>query len=398
MARLWTSGFETGSYVAEPPPEGTTTPPSAAAGTPAMETSLVRTGGYSLRLTAGAAFRVGNAGAGTSGVPYYHRIYCYFTSFPGSAGSTRAITQRASGYGLRVTQGGVTGLYFNGTTVGPIGNTATLELNRWHCIEFMQNINTAAGSDDSAEWRVDGVTIGAETNVARGTAASTNWDIGDASVTNVYDMYIDDCALNDNTGSFQNGFPGEGKVDLLLPISDNARIDWTDGAGGTVNLFGSVDNVPPIGVATASSGATNQIEDATNGTTDTYDANCETPVSVGIRGQIRVAQAISRAAAATTTAQTTGVQAVSNPAIAEVTRSTGAVAAATEPTGWTTNKTAPSYNPSVVLATSPVVRVRKGTNVATIQAVSQMGLLVEYVQPAPPFVPPLWRRRHRNNR
>jgi hypothetical protein len=43
-------------------------------------------------------------------------------------------------------------------------------------------------------------------------------------------------------------------VEMLLPVSDNNRGAWTDGAGGTTNLFEALNNRPPSGLASDTNG------------------------------------------------------------------------------------------------------------------------------------------------
>jgi hypothetical protein len=63
-------------------------------------------------------------------------------------------------------------------------------------------------------------------------------------------LWFDDIAVNDDTGSAQNGFPGiDGKIIHLLPVSDSAvGADWK---GNTLTAFSPgaydcVDNRPPL--------------------------------------------------------------------------------------------------------------------------------------------------------
>ena len=73
------------------------------------------------------------------------------------------------------------------------------------------------------------------------------------------------------------------------------------------------------------------------------------------------------------------MEATSNPAISEATGATGTTAAGTEPTGWTSVRSAPSYNPTVTLASQPVLKIRKATASTDVAEADLLGLYVEYL-------------------
>jgi hypothetical protein len=64
-------------------------------------------------------------------------------------------------------------------------------------------------------------------------------------------MLIDDVAVNDSTGTAQNGFPGSGQVFMLPLRGCTAGTSWLDCSGGSTlaNFPQYVDNLPPIGLA-----------------------------------------------------------------------------------------------------------------------------------------------------
>lgn len=60
----------------------------------------------------------------------------------------------------------------------------------------------------------------------------------------------DDFAVNDDTGGWQNTWPGMGTVELLLPTADGAIGDWLNGTSFSTtlsDLFDAVNNIPPDG-------------------------------------------------------------------------------------------------------------------------------------------------------
>jgi hypothetical protein len=64
-------------------------------------------------------------------------------------------------------------------------------------------------------------------------------------------MLLDDIAVNDSTGTAQNGFAGGGQVFMLPPAACTAGTSWLDCSGGTTlaNFPQYVDNLPPNGLA-----------------------------------------------------------------------------------------------------------------------------------------------------
>jgi hypothetical protein len=62
------------------------------------------------------------------------------------------------------------------------------------------------------------------------------------------DWFFDDLAINDNTGSFQNSYPGEGKIIHLKPNAAGDSNGFSVQVGGTVgssNNYTRVNEVTP---------------------------------------------------------------------------------------------------------------------------------------------------------
>jgi hypothetical protein len=85
-------------------------------------------------------------------------------------------------------------------------------------------------------------------------------------------MLIDDIAVNDSTGTTQNGFAGSGQVFMLPCASVTAGTSWLDCAGGTTlaGFADYVDNLPPNGQADHSTAghtgaSAHQIRETVNG-------------------------------------------------------------------------------------------------------------------------------------
>lgn len=373
---------------------------SSVSGTVAIDTATVHGGARSFKCsTAGvsvaATIATQTAVAAAAPSTIYLRAYVNFATFPDSTiDIVQVDNSRAA---LRVTSGGVVQLWTGtGATQGQgqVGsNGPTLNLNQWYCFEIAMGI--AAGSNDTLEGRVDGVSFAAAGSLnISDTQANSNATIGFVQAPGTSKtMYVDDVAVNDSSGSAQNSWCGPGKQVLLIPISDNARDTlWTGGAGGTSNLFDAVNNLPPTG--TASETDSTQIEHAGGaaGSTDRYDANLTTYLTAGMRAGDKFL--VGRGVIVTGEDIGTGdkllsFEGLSNPVIA----STGSFnvftagasnALGTYPSNWKFTYTGYVYNQVVTLGTSPVLRVVRPETASRVASVCFMGLFVEYEEGAPP--------------
>ncbi len=265
----------------------------------------------------------------------------------------------------------------------------------WHSVEIRLKINT--GSTDELRVLLDGVEVYSATNLAIAEAyGQASLQIGSFLVglgtqassnpTNYGTFRFDDVAVNDQTGTNENSYPPrEGKVVSLYPISDNSRVNWLGGAGGTTNLYDAVNNRPPIGTATETD--LTQIEElgGSNPPGD-YRANLETYTSKGIAAGdtiVCVMPRVIHGEDVTTGTKTLSHEVMSNPAVANsgnYNAGNDGSALGTYPTLWYLNEGPVVYNPSVTLGTSPVMRVYRALSGSETRVVSvcSMSLIVEY--------------------
>lgn len=97
------------------------------------------------------------------------------------------------------------------------------------------------------------------------------------------EIYLDDVAWNDETGSFQNDYPGDGKIIYMRPNAAGDNTDWTPSAGSN---YQNVDEATPNDATDYNSSTTlNQIDDfeleaapSEIGSSDTINA-----IGVGVR-------------------------------------------------------------------------------------------------------------------
>lgn len=375
MARLLTAGYETKAALTE----GLTITGT----TLTFDTTTVRTAGTvsgKVATSGGGYFgyTIPAASQGT-GKTFFWRSYLYIPT--GGDNSSRLIEFVSSGSVLvQVRSNGGEQLFLADSSGTQQGNLASaISLNAWHRIEVA--ILVPATGNGTAHLFIDGTEV---------TSGGSQWAMGNTALTDMdwgsppggtvsLTMYYDDTAVNDDSGTNQNSYPGDGAIVLLVPTSDNAvGTNWVAGAGGKTHLFNAVSPTPPVGVAEASATNTSQVKNDASDATGNYDANLTTYTAAGVTGTVQLVQGVAAYASAATTSITGALAGVSNPALTEVTQAQ-AVAAGTFPTGWVAFNTSVAYAPSVTLGTAPVLRVGKRTANVSGADFCFMGLLVEWV-------------------
>lgn len=162
--------------------------------------------------------------------------------------------------------------YYNafGSSLAATFNVTT---DVWHYLEIEYDSTPANGSE-VLRVRLDGVEQASATNLTftqkAVTHVSTGIFNGSAGTITGSTTYVDDIAVNDASGSFENTYPGAGNIVHLYPngAGDN------DGSLATPNGHLAVDETP-----TPDDGTTIAVLDA-NG--DILDVNLESSASKGI--------------------------------------------------------------------------------------------------------------------
>lgn len=124
------------------------------------------------------------------------------------------------------------------SAIGPA--SAALALDTWYRLEIQLTVGAGTGS---AEFRIDGETIGSGTSLDLGSAnldyiRFMESDSGDAT------YYLEDAALNDTNGSSQNSWPGAGNSAQFAPNGDGTLNSW--GSEGTSPHYDSADDWPGV--------------------------------------------------------------------------------------------------------------------------------------------------------
>lgn len=382
MARVYSNGGEIQSVVGEG---------GSSSGSIISSISIFRSGKASNKHNSDA----GNAVAWQSEPgnidESYGRVYLYFeNSLPTTNTQIVAMlrTIASDGYSIRITSSGQIGLWDN-IAATQIGSnwTGTIQVNVWYKFDIYAK-SVSGSNNDIVGAKVNNESFASTiTGTDTGAAYGFVWGWITAPGANLV-VYADDIARNDVVGSFQNSWCGDGKIVILLPVSDNARTaEWTGGVGGTTNLFEAINNTPPTGTATETD--LTQIEHA-GGATGTYSANMgaysDSLVSNGggmsSTNVILLIQYI--VVVGEDVAQGTKLLAIaggSNPTVAQSANfDVGSAALGTYPTNWTikVNALAIQYSPSIVLGTKPIMRVVRPETATRVASVCFMGMLVEY--------------------
>lgn len=334
---------------------------------------------------------------GVSGTTYFCRAYMRAVTPVTTA--TEVLRYNATGTRLAVKLAPDNTLQLwetiSNVQIGSSSPPISVDGTTWYRLELsaiLSGTNLIGGT-----FRLNGSPIAVASGLT-GTGAAWNWQFGafTAPGANVV-IDFDDIAVNTgDAGAGQTGFPGEGKIVLLSPISDNARgANWVAGAGATTNLFDALDNHPPTGLVLASATNTSQIKNVTSDTTGNYDANMTSYATAGITpfDVIMVVHPLWVVGGSSVTSVSHAMLLVSNPAANGGVASTLAAAAAagTYPTGWIPGCglggqiVHQNGAPGITLGTSPVMRGGKRTASTSAAMFAFMGVYVDYV---PAAVPP----------
>lgn len=248
MARLWQTGFEWNTITAN---EEFT----AGNDTPVLQGTTVRTGLKALQITAltSATPRYLRFQFSTTNLNVlFTRIYFRVDTLP--TAENRILVLNDSGTTatpvvyLTVDSGGLIRLYDEDGQIGSA--SSALSTSTWYRIEIKLDRSAASGSH-ICEGKIDGITFATASNRAIGAGVQIfviGGNLGATPETQTQaNWFFDDVALNDNTGSFQTSYPGDGKVYEQRPNSPGDANQWADtaNAAGTSNNYTLVDEDNP---------------------------------------------------------------------------------------------------------------------------------------------------------
>ena len=251
MARLFTCGFELGELI------GFNGSVNQKYGEMSIVTSPVRSGTYAMRNNAGyvsslsayaffteelsdlpelyarIAFR--HAGLNTSSD---HKL-ALLGFYDGGTNQVTLAVDPVDGR-LLLLQGGGGEMGYDGTQLAK--GTAALTQDVWYVIE----VYVKAASSGQVTVKINNIT---DISYSGNTAPSGNDQVNQVQIglstygeaTQSY-CYFDDIAINDTSGSYQNSWPGQGGVLLLVPNADGDETDWAPSEGSV--HYSLVDDIP----------------------------------------------------------------------------------------------------------------------------------------------------------
>lgn len=243
MARIFTTGFELGSGIEFNGGCGFT-----------FSAGYARTGVYGAD-SWWTQYAVHTFGANLTEV--YIRIACKWTAFPASDSSflllrdENAVTQLQ----VRFNVGTQSFKLYRGATLLATG-ALTLTAGIWYVFETHVVFSNTVGI---VVTKINGVTdmSFAGDTVETAVPSMRSFRLGNDANCNVN---LDDIAVNDVSGSYQNSWIGTGGVYLLRPTSDGTTTDWAPSTGS--DDYACVDEVP--------ANTTDWVQAQASGTLDLY--------------------------------------------------------------------------------------------------------------------------------
>ncbi|GGX98459.1 hypothetical protein [Streptomyces fructofermentans] len=381
MARVFTCGFESQSVTAGVEIQTVT-------GAPTISTTVHRAGAAALRCNPAAATAYGENQLDSGTVKRtFHRFYLRITTLPSAECTIYAIGQ--SGYFpglLRLTTSGTLQLRdgFTSANIGPA--SAALSTGVWYRIEldYTDTAGTAGSVTGAFRGYIDGAQF-ADTLCSNINGWSRVRYGIQTAVTG--EVHIDDVAVNDTSGSVQNGLPGPGSVVHLVPNAAgdaNAFSTVVGGTAGAANNYTRVAEITP-------DDATSYNATVATGTTTVDDYNLSSPATAGIGANdtITLVQVGARIGSNAATAASLVYRLKSQ--AAGTTSESASVSVALN--GWASHKAAAPYIPQLTSYTDPQsgtawtratldtaqIGVRSNVSQTTARRVSAMWALVEYV-------------------
>ena len=174
-----------------------------------------------------------------------------------------------------------TGILFawRGTTATVLGAPAgALTANAWNYVEVKVTISDTVGVVAVRLGGASVLNLTAQDTRNAGNATANIVQLGPGGSMGALSLHYDDIYILDATGTVNNDFLGDCKVEQLLPNGAGATTAWTPSAGSN---YTCVDDVPP-------NGDTDYVSSATAGQTDTYAYG---DLSVATSGTVKAVQA-----------------------------------------------------------------------------------------------------------
>lgn len=375
MSRIWSCGFELQSATGGIEWDTST-------GTMSISTSTKRSGAAALRCNPSAATGfLTHAFQADTVNRTLHRFYLNIATLPSADTVIYAYGDSGNTYPvlLRLKTTGV--LQFH-DSANYIGNASSaLSTGTWYRIEVDYTDNATLASTALVGY-VNGSNFSGAALTSQQVDGGGRVRLG-VQTTCTADLYFDDVAINNSSGSVQNGLPGAGSIVHLRPDSAGDNAGFATTVGGTSN-WGRVSETTP-------DDATTYNATTATGTTTIDDFNCgsSSGAGIGASDSITLVQVGARVgSSATTTASiVTRVKSQASGTVLESGSTSVALngwsthAAATPKVHGLTSYTDPQAGGAWTAALLDAIQIGYRSNVSqsSTRRVSTLWALVEYI-------------------
>jgi len=246
MTRLFTEGFESGDVLGF----------DAQYADVVASTAYKRSGNYSAFFTrASDRYLIKNVAEGSE---FYFRL-AFFYPLTGGANENAVFWKNNTTTLGSVVCGLSTITLKVGTSAVATGSYSQTLDGSWHLLEIHIKLDNSVGV---IETKLNGILVASFSGDTIPSTITTidRMYIGDAAST--YDVYYDDIAINDASGSVDNSWCGDGHVIALTPSGVGNASELTPSSGSVNYLM--VDEVPSDGDTTYVSGSVAETKDLYN--------------------------------------------------------------------------------------------------------------------------------------
>jgi len=265
-------------------------------GSPAIETSIKHSGAAALRINNNAAAENILHLYRNSQGPHWCSVYFYIVTNPSSTRQFITLLNSSNTkIGIRLMAGADAGKLqlFNEEDITQIGsNSSALSTSTWYRIDISVDDTTlsstsvevrlyAASAETSLLWNPSGT--------ADLTASPNRFRIGTNGADANFDVVYDDIYICDNSGSFQNTWPGEGELIIMRPDANSGTPQWARGGTDSGANWSQVEEIPPDDVTTyVESNTNNQVDEYTLEATPSAMDSTDTILWVGVGARFAI--------------------------------------------------------------------------------------------------------------
>ena len=218
-----------------------------------LQAVTVYSGTYAVEcnLSASSCVALRNLPSAVTSGTYYMRGYFRWAAFPTVTQTTFSVASSTPTASCMTQQVNSTNKVRirNNLTGTQVDSTNALSTDTWYRIEMRALLADAGGECEAKVYDTGGTLLEDISITGEDTLPTTisqfRWGAG-TNNANAH-IFFDDVALNDNSGSFENSWNGDGRIELLKPASDNT-VTWTKtgaNCSGTTNTD-CVDDEPGL--------------------------------------------------------------------------------------------------------------------------------------------------------